>query len=243
MDVSLYSAAGAMNASERWQDLIADNLGTSSVPGVRRREISFSAVEAGMAGVGNEKFFVPVAGTSTNFLQGELRGSASNMDFAIEGPGFFTVQMPDGSKAYTRDGELRLNSEGQVVTKQGYPLMSESGPLQFDPNNPAPITVSADGEVSQGADIKGKMAIAEFKSPGQLTNLGAGLFRNDAGLMPLTETTSKVRQGFVEAANIQPTLAMASMITAMRMFESNEKVMQMQSERMSKTISDLTGAS
>ncbi|HEV2692292.1 MAG TPA: flagellar hook-basal body protein [Verrucomicrobiae bacterium] len=241
MEVSLYSAASAMNATEQWQDLIADNLSSASVPGARQREAVFSGVPAGQSGLG-DKFVIPSASSVINFHQGELLATGNNMDFAVEGPGFITVQMPDGSKAYTRDGEFKLNSQGQLITKSGYTVMGSAGPLQFDPNNTAPITVTADGQVSQGADVKGKLGIVEFSSAKSLTMLGGGLFRNDVpNMLPETATETSVRQGFIEQGNTSPTLAMASMITAMRMFESNEKVMSMQSDRMSKSITDLSG--
>src|SRR5580700_4624362 len=109
MDVSLYSAAAAMNATERWQDLVADNLSSASIPGARQQEISFSAVQAGLIGSAGDSFVIPSAGTTTNFSQGELKATGGNLDMALEGPGFFSVQMPDGSTGYTRDGEFQLN--------------------------------------------------------------------------------------------------------------------------------------
>ena len=241
MEVSLYSAAAAMNATERWQDLIADNLSSANVPGTRRRDIVFSAVPAGHLGTNGDPLVIPFAGSAVNFAQGELARTGNNMDFAIEGQGFIAIQMLDGSKAYTRNDQFQLNSTGQLVTKHGYPVASEGGTLQFDPNNPAPINVSANGEVSQGSDIKGKISLVEFAKPSQLTMLGGGLFRNDQNLQPKDTMESKIRQGFIENSSTSPTSAMASIITAMRMFESNEKVMQMQNDRMGKTIADLSG--
>ncbi|MDR3459834.1 MAG: flagellar hook basal-body protein [Verrucomicrobiae bacterium] len=242
MEVSLYSAASAMNATEQWQDLIADNLSMANVPGARQREAVFSAIPVGLSGQGADRFVIPSAGSSISFKQGELLATGNNMDFAVEGPGFLSVQLPDGTKAYTRDGQFKLNSQGQLINKQGFAVQSANGPLQFDPANPAPITVTADGQVSQGVDVKGKLALTEFSAPQSLTMLGGGLFRNDIPTMlPQAAATTSVRQGFIEQANTSPTLAMASMITSMRMFESNEKVMAMQSDRMAKTITDLSG--
>jgi flagellar basal body rod protein FlgG len=242
MEVSLYSAASAMNATEQWQDLIADNLTTASVPGTRQREAVFSAVPVGATGQGGDQFVIPSVGSEISFKQGELLATGNAMDFAVEGPGFMSLQMPDGTKSYTRDGQFKLNSQGQLVNSQGYAVQSTGGTLQFDPANPAPITVTADGQVSQGVDIKGKMAITEFTSPQSLTMLGGGMFRNDVpNMLPQPAAATTVRQGFIEQANTSPTLSMASMITSMRMFESNEKVMAMQSDRMAKTISDLSG--
>jgi flagellar basal body rod protein FlgG len=241
MEVSLYSAAAAMNATERWQDLIADNLSSANVPGQRRRDIVFSAVPAGHLGEGGDPLVIPYASSAVNFQQGELQRTGNNMDFAVEGQGFMTIQMPDGSKAYTRDGEFRLNAQGQLVTKRGNLVTGDSGPIQLDPNNSAGITVTPDGQVTQGQDVKGKISIAEFANPNQLTMIGGGMFRNDKGLTPKSTITSSLRQGFVEGAATSPTSAMASIITAMRLYESNQKVMQMQSDRMSKTITDLSG--
>jgi flagellar basal-body rod protein FlgG len=121
--------------------------------------------------------------------------------------------------------------------------------LQFDPNNSKPINVSATGEVSQanlsgGTDQKGKLQITEFKKPQLLTmTTGGNFIATDPAAQPSAASGSKVRQGYVEAANTSPTLEMSGLITAMRMFETNQKVMQMQSDRMSRVISDLGGTS
>jgi flagellar basal body rod protein FlgG len=244
MDVSLYSSAAAMNATERWQDMIAQNLTSSSVPGSRQQAVSFSSVQEGVEGADGTPLVIPSLSSAVNTQQGELQASGNNLDFALEGPGFFTVQLPDGSNAYTRNGEFQLNSQGQMVTKQGYPVVSDSGPIKFDPNNTAPITITADGDVSQGADVKGKMTPVEFNQPQSLTPMAGGLFRNDNPAdPPVPGTNTQVRQGFIEGANSSPTLVMASMITAMRLFETNEKVMSMQSDRMTKSITELSGTS
>lgn len=248
MDVSLYQAAAAMNATAQWQELIAENLTAAPIPGGRKREVVFSDVQAGMdsgatsgAGANN---FIPIATTVTNFQPGELHVSSNPMDFALEGPGFFTVQLPNGQLAYTRGGEFQLNAKDQLVTDQGYPVLTDSGPVQFNPSSSQPITVSTSGEVSQGQERKGKLKIVEFDNPGLLTMIGAKDFEsNNAEAQPVPATSTKVRQGFLEAANASPTTEMAGLVTAMRMFEANQKVMQMESDRMTRTINELGGTS
>jgi len=247
MDVSLYQAAAAMNATAKWQDLIAENLAAASIPGARKQEISFSNVEAGLAsnmtGSAVSSYSIPSAGVAINFQQGELRSTGNPMDFAIEGPGFFTVQTPEGKKLYTRNGEFELSGKGQLVTKQGYAVLGTGGPMQFNPNSSGPITISASGDVSQGDQVKGKLDLEEFKDPQKLTPISTSTFEADPATPPTAATKTNVRQGFVEGANTSPTTEMSSMITAMRMFESNQKVLQMQSDRMSKAISELGGTS
>ena len=248
MDVSLYQAAAAMNATAKWQDLIAENMAAASISGARKQEMSFENVEAGLAsnmsGSAVTSYSIPTANSSINFQQGDLRATGNQMDFAVEGPGFFTVQAQDGNKYYTRDGEFQLDSKGQLVDKRGYAVLSTKGAIQFNPNNDGPITISASGDVSQGDQVKGTLALVEFKDPQKLTPTGTATFEADPTTSPTTPATkTQVRQGFVEGANTSPTTEMVSMITAMRLFESNQKVLQMQSDRMSKAITELGGTS
>jgi flagellar basal-body rod protein FlgF len=244
MEVSLYSAAAAMNATERWQDLVTENMSSASIPGARQREISFSSVPAGLSsGYGpGSQFVIPATTYSVSFQQGELKATGDNLSFALQGPGFFAVQLPNGSKAYTRDGEFHLDAKGTLVNKQNHPVMTDSGPLQFDMNNKAPIHVATDGEVSQGNDIKGKISVTDFKNMKAVSTLGTSLvIPNGPEAKPEPAADTIVQQGAVEGSNTSPTLAMATLVTAMRMFETNQKVMQMQDERLGKSITELSG--
>ncbi len=247
MNVSLYQAAAAMNAQSRWQEIITENLASGNVPGYRKQDVSFNSIAAGampINGVNNAQYVIPKAVSAVSLQQGALKPTGDSLDFGLEGPGFFEVQMPNGQMAYTRDGEFQLNAQGQLVTKQGYAVQGDSGPIQFDLNNSEPITVSATGEISQGEDMKGRLRVAEFNEPKLLTSAGGGLFlANDPNLQTSKSLTSQVRQGYLEGANTSATLEMASLLTAMRMFEANQKVLQSQDERMGKTITELSGNS
>jgi flagellar basal body rod protein FlgG len=244
MEVSLYSAAAAMNATEQWQDMLAQNLATASMVGGRKHSISFSSVAAGASASdlsnSGANYIMPVATTSMSFQQGDLKPTNNPTDFALQGPGFFTVQLTTGQKAYTRDGEFQMNSQGQLVTKQGYLVMSDSGPIQKDPVNPSPLTVSTTGEISQGVDSKGKLQVTDFNNPQALTMGPGGYFyASDPSLIAKSAPNTTISQGSVESANTSPTVEMSGLITAMRMFETNQKVMSMQNDRMTKVISDL----
>jgi flagellar basal-body rod protein FlgG len=244
MNVSLYQAAAAMNAQARWQEVIARNMASGSVPGFRKQEVTFTAVEAGLdptaAGPANLRYVIPAVSASINFNPGEIRATRNPMDFALEGPGFFEVQLPNGARAYTRDGEFHLNSQGQLVTKQGYIVLGDVGPLQFDVNEPGTVTVSPTGEVSQGTEIKGRIRLVEFSDPRKLTAVGEGYFLADKPeTQPGVATATFVQQGFIESSNTSPTAQMTSLITALRMFEANSRVLQMQDERLGRVITEL----
>ncbi len=233
-----------MNAQARWQDIISQNLSAGSIPGYRKREVSFSAVEAGFAsGATNGRQAVtvmPAAQVGTNFKMGEMRPTQNQFDFALDGPGFFEVQLPGGAKAYTRDGEFHLSPEGQLVTKQGYVVASDAGAIQFDPNNGGAITVSSNGFVSQGGEVKGSIRMVEFENMQELQMTSGGYFlveRPEIEPLPAQKTT--LRQGYIEMANSSPMIEMGNLVTSMRMFEANQRVLQMQDERMGKVINEL----
>lgn len=248
MNVSLFQAASAMNASSRWQELIAENLSASSVPGFKKQDISFSAVEAGLMsarganGARSAQFTMPRMEGYTNFSNGELKFTGLKTDTAIEGPGFFEVQLPSGKPGYSRDGEFHTDAQGQLVTKSGHLVMGTNGTIQLDPNDLSPITISANGEISQGAARKGRIKVVEFNTPQLLTPLGGGIFGAlDSKLQAGDSSRATIRQGFLESANTSTVAEMANMITAMRHFEANQRMVQIHDERMGKAISELAG--
>ena len=107
VNVSLYQAASALDANSRWQDVIADNLASGSVPGYKQQQLSLSAIRAGLMSANGEKnqpayFTVPQGTTSTNFSPGEMKYTGDNTDVAIEGKGFFEVALPNGSNGRKR---------------------------------------------------------------------------------------------------------------------------------------------
>ena len=233
-----------MSANARWQEVISENLASASIPGFKKQDMSFDAVQSGIMSQsvpdGRVQFSVPKATTATNFSQGSLRETGVNTDVAIDGKGFFEVQMPGGASAYTRDGEFHVNSSGQLVNKQGFPIMGESGPIQIDTKSGGPISISPTGEVSQGADIRGKLKVVDFNKPELLTQISGGHFVNNNPTMQAVEVPmTSVRQGFLESANTSAVNEMSNLISVMRSFESSQKIMQAHSDRMSRTISEL----
>lgn len=247
MNVSLYQAASALNAMDRWQETIADNLASSSVPGFKKQDFSFAAVRAGLHPVtgsstsaASRSVLMNTGEADTNFQPGEFRVTNVRTDVAVDGKGFFEVQLPNGTLAYTRDGEFHIDAQGQLVTKEGYRVMGNGGPIVLDLNNHTELSISATGEVSQGTDLKGRIKLTEFGNPKALTRLSGGYFTAEN---PSTDAsasdTSSVRQGVLEQSNISTVMEMANLMTAMRTFEANQRMAQIHDERMGKTIAEL----
>lgn len=244
MNVSLYQAAAAMNAHARVQELITQNLAMSAVPGARRLETSFSTVAAGFASgaphAPGNRFHIPRVSVGTNFSPGEITTSESPTDLAIDGPAFFEVQLPDGSLAYTRRGQFHVDAQGYLVTQHGYRVMGLNGPIQLDPANREVLSITPDGQVFQGQEARGQLRLVEFDDPHRLRPLPTGLFlADDPALVARPARQSRVIQGARESSNISPLNEMASLITTLRLFEANQRVLQAQDERMGRVIAEL----
>lgn len=233
-----------MNASARWQEIIAENLASTSIPGFKRQDMSFQAVAAGVENQdslpSHLRFSLIEGKELTSFKPGELRSTGGATDVAIQGEGFFGVQLPSGATGYTRDGEFHISAEGNLVTKQGYAVLGDSGTIQLDRSNPGPITISATGEISQGATRIGKLQISSFSQPELLKSTGGVFTATDPAVRPTDMPQPSLRQGFLETANTSAVTEMANLITSMRAFESNQRVLQIHDESAGRAIVQLS---
>jgi flagellar basal body rod protein FlgG len=241
MNVSLYQAASAMNTNAKWQEVIMENLAQSNMPGYKRLEIAVGSFAGGTMDTPNgANYSMPKTRTATDFAQGEINPTGVPTNLALDGQGFFEVQANGGTLGYTRDGQFHINTEGKLVTKNDMPVMGETGPVQSDPKNHAPITISPSGEITQGKDRIGKLKVVQFNDPQLLTRVGGGFYLNESGkAQPRTPDKVSIQQGCLENANTSPVAEMAKLIIAMRTTESGQKSVQLADERMSKAINDL----
>jgi len=158
---------------------------------------------------------------------------------AIEGKGFFEVQLPNGQTGLTRDGEFQINSQGQLVTKESFPVLGVSGPIQLGRDHSGPISIASTGMVNQGTEKRGKLKMIDVTNPQMLTKISGAYFVAQDPKAGLTESKSSLRSGYLETSNASTLTQMANMMTASRGFEANQKVIQIQDDRMNRTISEL----
>ena len=187
---------------------------------------------------GGDKSFVDAAGTFTNFEQGSLRSTGGKLDVAIDGAGFFEVSTPAGIKL-TRAGNFTVDANGQLVTKDGYPVLleageSEDGTLAEDSENrivkfsgQATMTISEAGEVLEGEKKIGKLSLVNVINPESLQKVGNNYFGFKENLNPevVTLKNPSLKQGFLETSNVNIIQEMTDMIMAQRVFEGTQKAM------------------
>lgn len=242
---SLWIAKTGLDAQQTHLDVISHNLANVSTNGYKRQRAVFedllyqnlrqpgaqstqqTQIPSGlMLGVG-----VRAVATEHIHTQGSLQRTDNPLDMAINGQGFFQIQMPDGTLAYTRDGALQRDSTGQIVTSSGYPL----SPAITIPGDAISITISRDGIVSalqsgQASPSQiGTIQLATFVNNGGLQSVGENLYVETASSgtptpnTPGTNGAGLINQGLLETSNVNVAEELVSMIQTQRAYEMNSR--------------------
>ncbi len=179
---------------------------------------------------GGDKGYVDSAGTYTSFAEGPLKATGNQYDLAIKGKGFFEVLSPQGPRL-TRNGIFRVSPAGQLVTKEGYPVLRdgvgqppEGRVIQLTGEA---VTVSPQGELLSGNQILARLSVVRPTSNEDLVKQGHSLFAFKPNALggPLPANDFEIHQGFVEGSNINVVQEMTDMISATRAFEATQKTM------------------
>lgn len=247
----LYTAATGMNAQAKKMDVISNDLANVNTTGYKKDDVimsSFQEVLVSKVGgkdshytdgpIGKMSLGVRVDEVFTQFTQGSLIKTDGIADIAIQGDGFLVVNTPAGL-AYTRDGKLSITAEGDVVTKDGYPVMGQDGPISLGETfitEGGDLKISEQGEVKVNGETIDVLDIANFEDTRLLQKIDANLLQTDAPRIPFE---GKVIQGFVEASNVNPVTAMVDMISVSRAYEANQKMIQVHDNLLGKAVNEI----
>ncbi len=256
---ALYTSATGMNAQETNIDVIANNLSNVNTTGFKKSRAEFqdlmyqyvtepgaltsttgsqnpSGIQVGLG--------VKTAAVQKVFSQGDLASTGNQLDLAIQGDGFFKIQMPDGSERYSRSGSFQIDSKGQVVTADGYIL----DPGITIPNEATSITIGEDGVVnvltpsSTAAQQVGQITAVRFPNNAGLKALGKNLYEEtESSGAPVTGQFSlngygSLSQGYLESSNVSVVEQVVNMITAQRAYEASSKGIQTADDMINQAI-------
>ena len=241
-----------MQSQQMNLDVIANNLANVNTTGFKKSKIEFqdllyqtTRAAGAEQGAGNQlptglqvgHGSRPVA-TSKVFTNGELTQTGARLDVAIQGDGFFEVQMPDGSRAYTRDGALKTGSDGRIMTSDGAVLQGGFQPI---PTGTTAITISPTGEVTTtgaSGSQNFRVQLVRFANPSGLDSIGRNLYRETSASgsaelgNPGENGFGDIAQGYLEMSNVKVVEEMVNMIVAQRAYEINSKAVQASDEMM-----------
>lgn len=237
MQTALPVALSAQLALEKRLDTIAHNIANARTAGFRAEEVKFEAL---ISKVGPEP--VAFASEGTTYLStraGEMTETGNTLDMAVSGDAFFAIQGPDGP-VYTRDGRMRISTEGTVETLNGYPILDVGGgPLQVDPNA-GPIAIARDGMLSQNGNQLGAVGLFTIPPGAKLTRFeNSGVIPDRAAIPILEFGDVGVMQGFVEGSNVNPVLEISRLIALQRAFESASNLVQTSERTLDDAVKNL----
>ncbi|MDP1737599.1 MAG: flagellar basal-body rod protein FlgF [Caulobacter sp.] len=240
MENTMYVALSRQMTLRRELDITANNIANVDTTGFKV-EGTMVRTEASTGprmidGPASLKFVVD-DGVTRDFSQGVLRQTDGPLDMAIDGQGFFKVQTAAGER-YTRDGRFTLSPEGKLTTQGGDPVQGEGGDIVVNPEL-GPVSISADGTVSQGAARIGKVAVVTFDDLASLSKTGDNQFSNTSNLQAQPATAARVRQGMLEGSNVNSILQVTRLIEISRAYESMARTIENSAELSRRSVERL----
>ena len=218
MENTVLAVISQQIGARRQMDVIANNIANANTIGFKSERMLFSEY---LQDIGNGQTIALVqdAAVVRDFRDGPIMATDNPLDVAIRGEGFFQVETADGIR-YTRNGRLRLDSDGALVTSNGYAVLSKDEfPILTIPGD-TQITISADGTVSSESGELGTLAVVAFENPYALRKLGNGLYESEGLPDPATDAT--IVQGALENSNVEPIIEMTRMISLLRSFQGSQ---------------------
>lgn len=218
-------------ALKRELETVANNLANVNTPGFKARALRFtellrkdvvdSSREAGPASFAIDRSSI------IDFSDGALEKTGAPLDIAVQGTNLFVVQTPQGER-YTRDGSFRLDSKGRLVSRMGFPVLGDGGPITIAPGE-TNLAVSDDGRVTSSGGEKGRLRLVSANDPTVLSPEGDNLFGAQTALAPAPSGTTVV-SGHVERANVRPMIEMSRLVEISRAYANAASLMQRQDE-------------
>lgn len=240
----LYTSATGMLAAQTQSEVIGDNVANVKTPGYKEQlvsNISFPSMLIERIGGNQATEAVQIGGLGTGVgvdraaqytIQGALEMTGLNTDIALTSPGYFTVQTPEGER-YTRNGRFQLDANGMLRSSDGYAILGEKGPI--GPLS-AEFSVQADGTVMDKGQAVDRLRIADI-SADNLKREGQSLY---SSLQPVqASVAAQVKQGSIEASNVDISGQMVQIMTAMKAYEANQRVIQTQDDMIGKAVNEV----
>lgn len=219
----LFSTFSGKYVNGRRLEIITNNISNVSTPGFKVSRPVFNSLtgEDSKSKQTLENTYVSIYDAYLNFATGPLLETGSNLDFAIEGEGFFVVSTKDGPM-YTRNGKFTINQDKKLVTADGFPVLGRGGEINVDGQQ---INVENDGSVYVDKAFIDVIKIVDFTDKKSIRNYGRNLFMNiNEGNGEITPENYTIRQGYQEASNVDIMREMIELISTVRAYEAYKKV-------------------
>ena len=252
MKPSIYIAASGALANQFRMEILANNLSNLDTVGFKKDQAILRGItpfnllsenlyiaprfQSQSPFIVYAPTLVVLDGTTSDFSPGQLKATNNSLDLALDGPGFFSVETPEGIR-YTRKGNFTLNQKGEIVTEEGFPLLGEGGKIKVGGGE---VAINSKGEVIINGSPVDRIKVVDFPRPYRLKKQGNSLFvLLNSKIKEKPAEGVEVKQGYLETSNVDPVDTLVRMIEVLRTYESFQKLIQATDESMAKAINEV----
>lgn len=232
----IYIAASGMTLRQQQIDTIAQNIANVSTTGYKRDDMAFEQYlmqpDTAPGGVSDGRSMAQIGTVATDYTSGDFIHTGNPLDVAVTGDSFLAME----GDTYTKRGDFTLNTKGEIVDQQGKTVQGQNGVINIG-SLQGPVSIGPDGSVSVGGQFVDKLKIVKFTDTSKLQRVGYSNFKSDE--QPQAVTSPDVRQGFLEASNVNAIEEMVKMIAAQREFESYQGIITSFDNAASKVSNDM----
>ena len=235
----LYRSASAMVPRVKMQEITANNLANASSPGFKRDMLftrELSRAQAKQIPRKSDWETPMIDQVYTEFEHGTLEKTDNPLDFAIEGDGFFVVETPSGENALTRCGSFQVDQTGFLINADGHRLLSDGGPINV---GAAAVTIAESGQIELNGSQVGALRIVTVPDRQVLKKIGDNEFLTPDDIEPVAALNFAVRQGYLEASNVNAIKEMVNMIISFRNYEADAQSLKTQDETLENLIDNV----
>lgn len=228
MENALLISLSRQMALQRRMDVLANNMANVNTAGFKSDSLMFEEYVMPVARMSDHNgsqarlSYVQDVAVFRDFAEGTAEQTGAELDVAISGDGWLVVQTPNGDR-YTRNGQLKLDAGGQLVTQDGFPVLGQGGPVTFTVDETG-IEIARDGTISTSQGTKDRLRVVRFENNNQLKKEGSTLF--STGATPTPADNAEVMQGMVEKSNVQPVIALTRIIETVRAYTAVTRTLQ-----------------
>jgi len=244
MGSNVYIATSGAIARLHDLDVLANNLANATTTGFKRDNPVFESVlQSSLLDVNGEpqpgapgRSFVQASEVAIDHTAGSASKTGRVLDVAIDGPGFFEVETPGGSK-FTRAGSFIVNQEGNLATPEGFAILADGAPIAVGESG---AQIRESGQVvDSGGGVVGQLSVVEFEDESQLRKAGDSFFEAVPGITPQPRTEPRLLVGFVEASNVSAMREMTRLVMVQRAFDSNIRALRADDQATERLIREI----
>ncbi len=250
----LYTSWTGMANEQKRLDVISNNLANSATVGYKQESVSSQSFDKMLTlkirdgsqayhnqAIGTMSLGVKVGEVYTDYSQGSVRNTGSQLDVALSGSGFFTIHYTNSkgqvSTRYTRDGSFQLTKDGFLVDSEGNKVQGAGGDIKINPNAKT-ISIDRDGSITVDGVVTDQLKITDFTDYDYIVKVGDNMYAVVDGATE-KQADATVLQGYTEQSNVNVVSEMVDMITITRAYEANQKVIKAMDSMMDKAVNQV----